>query len=44
MPDLIATVSARLGVTREQAAGGFGLAEQRLSPAEFAIIAGSLPP
>ena len=47
MPDLIATVSARLGVTREQAAGGigaiFGLAEQRLSPAEFSIIAGSLP-
>jgi hypothetical protein len=47
MPDLIATVSARLGVTREQSAGGVGavfrLAEQRLSPAEFSIIAGSLP-
>ena len=47
MPDLIATLSARLGITREQAARGAGavfrLAEQRLSPAEFSIIAGSLP-
>jgi len=47
MPDLIATLGARLGITGEQAAGGAGavfrLAEQRLSPAEFSIIAGSLP-
>ena len=46
-PDLVATLSARLGINREQAAGGAGaifrLAEQRLSPAEFSIITGSLP-
>ena len=39
MPDLIATLSARLGITDEQAARGAGavfrLAERRLSPAEF---------
>jgi hypothetical protein len=47
MTDLIATLSAKLGITREQAAGGAGavfrLAEQRLSPAGFSMIAESVP-
>ena len=47
MTDLVATLSARLGITREQAVRGAGavfrLAQQRLSPAEFSIIAESVP-
>lgn len=47
MTELVATLSARLGITREQAVRGAGavfrLAQQRLSPPEFAIIAESVP-
>jgi hypothetical protein len=45
--DLVATLSLRLGLTREQAVRGAGavfrLASQRLGPAEFSIIAESVP-
>jgi hypothetical protein len=47
MTDLIATLSADLGLTREQATGGAGavfrLAQQRLSPAVFSMITESVP-
>ncbi|NBC31916.1 MAG: hypothetical protein GVY13_04500 [Alphaproteobacteria bacterium] len=47
MADLIGTLTSSLGVTEAQAVGGagaiFGLAQQRLSPDEFATVSESMP-
>lgn len=47
MGDLIGTLTSSLGVTEAQAVGGagaiFGLAQERLSPDEFATVSDGLP-